>query len=35
MKKNDWDHVQGDAVKVPLVCVRREDVFQALNKMKT
>ena len=35
-KENDWDpHVEGDAVEGPIVCVSIEEVFQALNKMKT
>ena len=34
--ENDWDHnVEGDAVEGLVVCVSREDVFQALNEMKT
>ena len=33
---NDWDHnVEGDAVEGSVVCVRRENVLQALNEMKT
>ena len=32
---NDWDYdVEGDAVEVSVVCVRREEVLQALNEMK-
>ena len=35
-KENDWDHnVEGDAVEGPVVCLSREEVLQALNKMKT
>ena len=35
-EKNYWDHnVEGDAVEGPVVCVSREEVLQALNKMKT
>ena len=35
-KENDWDcNVEGDAVEDPFVCVSREEVFQALNEMKT
>ena len=31
-EENDWDHnVDGDAVEVPVVCVSREEVLQALN----
>ena len=33
--KNYWDHVEGDAVEGPLVCVSREEVLQASNEMKT
>ena len=33
IKENDWDHnVEGDAVEGPIVCIRREEVLQALNK---
>ena len=31
-EENDWDHVEGDAVEGPVVCVCREEVFQALNE---
>ena len=35
-EENDWDHnVEGDAVEGPVICVSREEVFQALNAMKT
>ena len=35
-KENDWDHnVEEDAVDGPAVCVSREEVLQALNKVKT
>ena len=35
-EENLWDHnVEGDAVEGPVVCVSREEVLQALNKMKT
>ena len=35
-EENDWDHVvEEDAIKGPVVCVRREKVRQALNKMKS
>ena len=27
--------MEGDAVEGPIVCVGREEVFQALNQMKT
>ena len=31
----DWDNnVQGDAVEAPVVCVNREEVLQASNKIK-
>ena len=31
-----WDHnMEGDAVEGPVDCVRREEVLQALNEMKT
>ena len=34
--KNDCDHnVDGVAVEGPVVCVRREDVLQAISEMKT
>ena len=33
---NVWDrYVEGDAVEGPVVCVCREEVLQALSKMKT
>ena len=33
---NDWDlNVEVDAVEGPVVCVSREEMLQALNKMKT
>ena len=33
---NDWDHnVEGDAVEGPVVCLGREEVLLALDKMKT
>ena len=29
-EENNWDHnVAGDAIEVPVVCARREDVIQA------
>ena len=32
----DCDHsVEGDAVRVPVVCVGREEVLQVLNEIKT
>ena len=32
-EENDWDYnVEGDEVEGPLVCVRREEVLQALNE---
>ena len=35
-KENDWDRsVEGDAVEGPVVCVSMEEVFQAINEMKT
>ena len=35
-EENEWDHnVEGDAVEGPVVCVRREQVLQAFNEMKT
>ena len=35
-EENNWDHnVERDAVEGPVVCVRREEVLQALNEMKT
>ena len=35
-EENYWDHnVEGDAVDGPVVCVSREEVLQALNKIKT
>ena len=35
-EENDWDYnVEGDAVEGSVVCVSREEVFQALNEMKT
>ena len=36
-EENDWGHhnVEGDEVEGPVVCVSREEVLQALNKMKT
>ena len=35
-EENDWDHnVEGDTVEGPEVCVSREEVLQALNKIKT
>ena len=35
-EENDWDrNVEIDAVEGPVVCVSREEVLQALNKMKT
>ena len=35
-EENYWDHiVEGDALEGPVVCVSREEVLQALNKMKT
>ena len=35
-EENDWDrNVEGDAVEGPAVCVSREEVLQALNKMKS
>ena len=35
-EENEWDHsVEGDAVEGPVVCVSREGVLQALDKMKT
>ena len=35
-EENDSDHnVEGDAVEGPVVCVSGEEVFQALNEMKT
>ena len=34
--ENDCDHnVEGDAVEGPTICVCREEVLQALNKVKT
>ena len=34
--ENNWDlSVEGDAVEGPVVCVSIEEVFQALNEMKT
>ena len=34
-KEDDRDHnVEGDAVEVPVVCVSREEVLQALSEMK-
>ena len=32
--ENDRDHVEGDAVKGPLVCVSRVEVLQAINEIK-
>ena len=35
-EENDWDHnVEGDSVEGPVVCVRREEVLQALTEMNT
>ena len=35
-KENDGDHnVEGDAVEDPVVCVGREEVLQAVIKLKT
>ena len=35
-EEHGWDHnVEGDAVKIPVHCVHREKVLQALNEMKT
>ena len=34
-EENYCDHVEGDAVKGPVVCVSREEALQASNKMKT
>ena len=35
-EENDWDrNVEGDALEGPVVCVSREEVFQALNEMIT
>ena len=31
-EENGWDHVEGDAVEGPVVCVSREEVLQALNE---
>ena len=32
-EENDWNcNVEGDAVEGSVVCVRREEVFQALNE---
>ena len=31
-EKNDWDHVEGDAVEGSVVCASREEVLQALNE---
>ena len=34
-EENDWDHnVEGDAVEGPVICIGREDVFQALHEIK-
>ena len=34
-EENDLDHnMEGHAVEGPVVCVSREEVLQALNKMK-
>ena len=34
--ENDWDrNAEGDALDGPVVCVSREDVFQALSEIKT
>ena len=34
-EENDWDHnVEGDAVEGPVISVCREEVLQALNKIK-
>ena len=34
-EENDWDHnMEGDAVEGLVVCVSREDVFQALTEIK-
>ena len=35
-EENDWDpSVEGVSVEGPVVCVRREEVLQTLNEMKT
>ena len=35
-EENDWDHnMEGDTVEGPVVCVRREEVLQVINEMKT
>ena len=35
-EENDWDHnVEGDGEEAPVVCVRKWEVLQALNEMKT
>ena len=35
-EENNWDHdVDGDAVEGPIVCVSKEELFQALNEMRT
>ena len=34
-EENDCDHIGGDAVECSVDCVRREEVLQALHKMKT
>ena len=32
-EENVWDHsVEGDAIEGPVVCVSREEVYQALNE---
>ena len=33
-EESDWDHVEGDAVEGPMVCVCREEMLQALNEIK-
>ena len=34
-EENDWDHGQRDAVGDAVDCVHRDEVVQALNKIKT
>ena len=34
-EENELDHVEGDPVEGPVVCVSRGEVLQALNETKT